>query len=374
MRAREALHHDSSRQWPSRAGFSSGALCAALFFLGACEGGRREEPAGGGTLTWRNFSLERLDKLGYDRAMARIPGGNPWTAPKAELGRHLFFDRRLSKDRTLSCSSCHDPGRGWADRTPFSSGLNGQRGRRNAPAVVNRIFSREQFWDGRAGSLEEQAEIPMVSPRELGESHRAIVEKIAGVPGYRRLFAEAYGDEKVELGRITAAIASFERTILVYDTPWHRHEAGDRGALNESARRGLEIFKDNNRGRCSVCHSGPNFTDEKYHNTGVGTGPGGRDDPGRFEVSGAEEDRGRFKTPGLMNVALTAPYMHDGSLQSLEEVAEFYNRGGARKPSWPLDAELKKLKLNSRELKDLVAFLEALTGKTTRVDIPEPLE
>ena len=148
MRAREAVHHDSGLQWPSRAGFFRGALCAALFFLGACESGRREEPAGAGTLTWRNFNLERLDKLGYDRAMARIPTGNPWTAPKAELGRHLFFDRRLSKDQTLSCSSCHDPGRGWADREPFSSGLNGQRGRRNAPAVVNRIFSREQFWDG----------------------------------------------------------------------------------------------------------------------------------------------------------------------------------------------------------------------------------
>ena len=225
-------------------------------------------------LSWKTFSLDRLDELGYARAMVKIPPGNPWTAAKAELGRHLFFDRRLSKDHTISCASCHDPGHGWADRSRFSAGLNGQRGRRNSPTLVNRIFSREQFWDGRAGSREEQAAVPISSVKEMGESHRALVAKIAQISGYRELFSRAYGDERVDLSRITSAIGSFERTILVYDSPWQRWEAGDTEALGDSALRGLEIFKDNSRGRCSVCHSGPHLSDEKFHNTGVGTGGG----------------------------------------------------------------------------------------------------
>jgi len=351
--------------------FNLAALGLAILLLTACErGGRTNVP-----LTWKNFSIEKLDALGYDRAMVKIPAANPWTAAKAELGRHLFFDRRLSKDQTISCASCHDPLRSWADRAPLSSGINGHRGRRNAPAVVNRIFSREQFWDGRVGSLEEQAAIPMVSAGEMGESHQVIVAKVEQVAAYRRLFGEAYGDERVDLGRITGAIASFERTIVVYDSPWQRHEMGEAGALSEAARRGLEIFKDNNRGRCTACHSGPNFTDEKYHSTGLGVEEGSpAPDSGRYEVSEAEDDRGRFKTPTLMNVALTAPYMHDGSLQTLEEVVEFYDRGGVENPRWPLDPEMKKLNLSPGDKKDLVAFLKALTGRTTQVDIPAPLE
>lgn len=357
-----------------RSSFSGASYAALVFLLVACEGGRQEEGPGGGELTWENFTIERLDELGYDQAMVRIPDGNPWSVAKADLGRHLFFDRRLSRDQTISCASCHQPSRSWADRSRYSSGLNGQLGSRNAPALVNRIFSIEQFWDGRASSLEAQAAIPMASAREMGESHRAIVAKVAQVPGYRKLFKAAYGDDRVDLARITGAIASFERTIIVYDSPWHRHEAGVRGALSESARRGLELFKDNNRGRCSVCHSGPNFTDEKYHNTGVGTGPGAAEDSGRFEATGVEADRGRFRTPTLMNVSLSAPYMHDGSLRTLEDVVEFYDRGGVEKPRWPLDPEMKKLNLSPADKKDLVAFLEALTGRTTRVDIPAPLE
>lgn len=368
------MQHQPSRFFPQRGGFFSAAVIAGLLLLSACESGRRQEEAAAVELTWRNFSLQRLDELGYDRAMVKIPPGNPWTAPKAELGRHLFFDRRLSKDHTVACSNCHNPGRSWADRARFSTGLNGQRGRRNAPVLVNRIFSGKQFWDGRAGSLEEQAAIPMASVREMGESHRAIVAKVAQVAGYRELFREAYGDEKVDLDRITAAIASFERTILVYDAPWHRHEAGERNALSESGRRGLEIFRDNNRGRCSVCHSGPNFTDEKFHNTGAGTGTGAEADEGRYEVTAAEEDRGRFKTPTLMNVSLSPPYMHDGSIKTLEEVVEFYSRGGVENPVRPLDTEMRKLDLSAGDKEDLVAFLRALTGRTTRVDVPKPLE
>ena len=352
--------------------FNLSALVSAILLLTACERGGRTNNV---TLTWKNFSIEKLDALGYDRAMVKIPSGNPWTAAKAELGRHLFFDRRLSKDQTISCASCHDPLRSWADRAPLSSGLNGHRGRRNAPAVVNRIFSREQFWDGRVGSLEEQAAIPMVSAGEMGESHQVIVAKVARVAAYRRLFGEAYGDERVDLERITGAIASFERTLVVYDSPWQRHETGEDGALSEAARRGLEIFKDNNRGRCTACHSGPNFTDEKYHSTGVGVAESSPSpDSGRYEVSEAGDDRGRFKTPTLMNVELTAPYMHDGRFQTLEEVVEFYDRGGAENPRWPLDPEMKKLNLSPGDKKDLVAFLKALTGRTTRVDIPAPLE
>ena len=374
MRKQSSMQNQARRLFPHRGVFFITAVCAGFLLLAGCEGGRRQEKKVVSELTWENFSLERLDELGYDRAMVKIPPGNPWTASKAELGRHLFFDRRLSKDHTVSCSSCHDPARGWADRARFSTGLNGQRGRRNAPALVNRIFSREQFWDGRAGSLEEQAAIPMASVKEMGESHRAIVAKVSQVAGYRELFRQAYGDEKVDLSRITSAIGSFERTIIVYDSPWHRWEAGDPEALGESARRGLEIFKDNNRGRCSVCHSGPNFADEKFHNTGAGTGGDTAADAGRYEVTGAEGDRGRFKTPTLMNVSLSAPYMHDGSLRTLEEVVEFYSRGGVENPAWPLDVEMKKLDLSPAEKEDLVAFLRALTGKTTRVDIPEPLD
>ena len=349
------------------------ALVCALFVLTSCGDG--SSPGAEGELTWKNFSIEKLDSLGYDRALVKIPADNPWTAAKADLGRHLFFDRRLSKDQTISCASCHSPERSWADRTPVSSGLNGQRGRRNTPSLVNRVFSREQFWDGRAGSLEEQSESPMVSPLEMGESHQAIVAKVSQVAAYRKLFASAYGDEKVDLERITRAIASFERTIIVYESPWQLYEAGYREALGEAARRGFEIFRDNKRGRCTACHSGPNLTDEKYHNTGIGMAEDSTVvDPGRYEATGADEDRGRFKTPTLLNVGLTAPYMHDGSLGTLEEVVEFYDRGGVENPRWPLDPEMKKLNLSPRDKKDLVEFLEMLTGRTTRVDIPAPLE
>ena len=368
------MQHPLRRPFPMRGVVPLVAAGAVLLLLGGCDGGGRQEQKPARELSWKTFSLDRLDELGYDRAMAKIPPGNPWTAAKAELGRHLFFDRRLSKDHTISCASCHDPGRGWADRSRFSAGLNGQRGRRNAPSLVNRIFSREQFWDGRAGSLEEQAAVPISSVKEMGESHRAVVAKIAQISGYRELFSRAYGDERVDLSRITSAIGSFERTILVYDSPWQRWETGDTEALGESARRGLEIFKDNSRGRCSVCHSGPNLSDEKFHNTGVGTGGGAPEDAGRYEVTGVEGDRGRFKTPTLLNISLSAPYMHDGSLKTLEEVIEFYSRGGVENPAWPLDEEMKKLELSAAEKADLAAFLEALTGKTTRVDIPGPLE
>jgi cytochrome c peroxidase len=286
------------------------------------------------------------------------PRDNPYSVAKVELGRVLYFDRRLSADETVSCASCHDPQLAFTDNAPVSTGIKTQRGGRSAPTVINRAYSLAQFWDGRANSLEEQAKGPIANPIEMGMTHDSAVERIKGIKGYGPLFTAAFGSGDVDIDRIAKAIACFERTVLSGNAPYDRYKRGDKTAMTAQQVRGMDIFF--NRAKCDQCHEGSNFTLNAYSNLGVGSD---KPDPdvGRYAVTKDPRDWGVFKTPTLREIEHTAPYMHDGSLKTLDEVVEFYNKGGI--PNKNLDQNMKALHLNEANKADLVAFLKALSGE-----------
>jgi len=321
-----------------------------------------------------------------------IPAGNPPTVAKAELGKQLYFDRRLSTDGTVACVTCHDPGHGFADPRgrPTSAGVGGALGMRNAPTVLNAAFLASQFWDGREPTLEAQAVQPLINPVEHGfADHPAVVQRIASLPEYAPLFLRAFGSNEVTIERVGKAIASFERTLLSLDAPIDHFLAGETGAISAAAQRGWELY--NGKARCNSCHGRidvlPLFTDDLFHNLGVGVEridfkavaqrasaavQGQREIDtlaltdaeasalGRFLVTREAKDIGAFKTPQLRNVALTAPYMHDGSEASLEDVIAFYDRGGNKNPY--LDGGIRPLGLGKREQADLVELLKTFTS------------
>ena len=307
--------------------------------------------------------------LGLQAGAAYLPDTNPMSADKIALGKLLYFDPRLSKDATISCASCHNPYHGFADPARTSSGVGRLLGGRNSPTVINRLFSAEQFWDGRAKDLEEQAHGPLVNPVEMAMgSHDAVVSNVKRVAGYAPLFKKAFGDDDVTMARIALAIAAYERTVVSGNSPYDRYQAGDKEALSPSAVRGMALF--NGKANCVRCHAGFNFTDESYQNLGVGMDQP-KPDLGRFEVTRKESDRGAFKTPTLRDVALTAPYMHDGSERTPRDVIELYDRGGIRNAN--LSKEIRPLALSAREKDDLLAFMMALTGEVANATPPESL-
>ena len=248
------------------------------------------------------------------------PADNPLTVEKAALGRRLFFDRRLSRDGSLSCASCHDPRRAFANRRPVARGVGGARGDRNVPTLVNRAWGRSFFWDGRAATLEEQALEPVFNPRELAASEANVMTLIDSAH-YRNDFRTAFRRDP-DLAALGRALASFVRTIVSGNAPYDRHAAGISAALGASAQRGLTLFT--GQAGCNRCHTGPFFSDDEFHNTGVAWRGGHLTDPGRAAVTKDNVDRGAFKTPTLREIARTAPYMHDGSIGTLEEVIDFY--------------------------------------------------
>ena len=298
-----------------------------------------------------------------------IPADNPPTAETVALGRKLYYDVGLSVDNTVSCSSCHSPDFGFSDGKQFSEGVKGQKGGRNAPTVFNAAYFQFQFWDGRAPSLEKQAEGPVQNPIEMAHTLEGVERKLQADPVYRAEFEKAFGPGAIRYEMVGKAIASFERTVISSNSPFDRYlYGGEKEALSESAQRGLAVFRDPQKGNCTACHTiGEQyalFTDNKFHNLGVGVDPQGRlTDLGRSAVTKNETDQGAFKTPSLRNIALTAPYMHDGSLQKLEDVIDFYVGGGNSNPY--LDKEMKALDfLTFPERADLLAFLQSLTGET----------
>jgi len=275
-----------------------------------------------------------------------------------ELGRFLFFDKRLSGDGTIACSSCHLPSRAFTDRNAVPTGIKGQRGHRNAPTIVNRLYGRSFFWDGRAHTLPEQTLEPFLSPVEHGLSQRDLLSMIRSIPGYRRLFREAFGTDVTEDG-IATALTHFQWTILSGNSPVDRFDyRGDATALPAAAQRGFLVFR--GKGGCVRCHAGPNYTDEQYHNLGVGW-ESSHVDLGRYSVTRQPEDIGAFKTPTLREVAQTAPYMHDGRFKTLREVVNFYNHGGVSNPHQ--DPIMRPLFLSDDEREDLEVFLNNLSGE-----------
>lgn len=279
------------------------------------------------------------------------PKDNPSTEAKIALGKQLYFDGRLSRDNKVSCASCHDPGKGFSNGERFATGVEGKKGGRSAPTVINAAFHQFQFWDGRAGTLEEQALGPIQNPIEMNMTLEEVVEKLNGIEGYKKQFQEVFGTDVTSEG-IAKAIACYERTVISGNAPYDRFKAGDKKALSDAAQRGMNLFF--GKAHCSACHTGPNFTDNSFHNIGIGMDQP-KPDIGRLEHSKLEGDKGSFKTPTLREVARTAPYMHDGSLKTLEDVVEYYNKGGISNPQ--LDEEVYARELTKAEVSDIVTFL-----------------
>jgi cytochrome c peroxidase len=265
-----------------------------------------------------------------------VPEDNPITTAKIELGRRLFFDPRLSRDQSISCATCHQPDRAFSDGHTVAVGIGGREGRRNTPALINRGYGRVFFWDARSPTLEEQVLKPIEDANEMD------------LP-----VTEAAGRVKLSPMDLSYALASYVRSILSGDSPFDRYVDGDRAALSDEEQRGLQIFR--GRGNCTACHVGPNFTDEKLHNTGVAWNGEQLADKGG--------GTGGFKTPTLREIARTAPYMHDGSFATLEDVVNFYDRGGRRNPN--IDIEIHPLNLDVEDKHALIGFLQALSGTVT---------
>jgi cytochrome c peroxidase len=284
-----------------------------------------------------------------------VPKDNPLTAARVKLGRKLFFDPILSGDGTVACASCHHPDHGFSSAEARPRGIGGHETSRRAPSLLNRAYGKAFFWDGRAASLEEQVLRPIEDPAEMGSSAAAVVKRLGEIKEYREQFQAAFNDG-VTAANLARAIASFERMLLRGDSSVDRFRRnGQHDALTVEERHGLWLYE--SKARCWRCHSGANFTDERFHNTGVSWN---RDpaDRGRFAITKKDSDKGKFKTPTLRGVALSTAYMHDGSLKTLEEVIEFYNKGGTANPN--LDPAMAPLELSKEEIQALVAFLKAL--------------
>ena len=288
-----------------------------------------------------------------------IPEDNPLTKEKVELGKLLFFDKRLSVNNTVSCATCHMAELAYTDGQPVSTGVFRRQGGRSAPTAINRLYSTKQFWDGRKESLEAQSVMPIIDHVEMGmPSHDAVAEKVNGINGYHALFKNVFGTD-VTIDGIGKALASFQRTLLSGNSAVDQFDRGvSDDTLSLSGQRGMEIFR--NKGRCTSCHSGFNFTDEQFHNLGIGWDTG-TVDLGRYRVTQDKKDIAAFKTPTLREVSNTAPYMHDGRFGTLREVVNFYSDGGIKNPFQ--DSDIRVLNLTDQEKEDMVAFLRGLSGE-----------
>lgn len=295
------------------------------------------------------------------RNLIDYPNDEPPAKAIVELGSVLFFDNRLSGNLAQNCASCHSPSSGFSDGLKLSIGANGNDLEVHTPPLYNLAWNVVFFWDGRAPTLEQQVLMPIASSAEMDMDIKELVVRLNAVPGYQALFKQAFGTPEISQDSVAAALAAFIRSIIVDDTPFDRYMAGNMQAMTSEAIRGMELFRE--KARCIECHDGNNFTDNGFHNIGVDS-----DLPGRAAIVKDQTLRGAFKTPGLRNALLSAPYMHNGSLASLEEVVEFYNDGGARKDN--LDELIEPLQLSRTEVRDLLAFLAALTQEIT---VPQPI-
>src|SRR5882724_7572793 len=332
--------------------------------------------------------------LPTDQTQAVIPPDNPQTREKIALGQKLFFDGRLSNDGTVACASCHNPERAFTDGKPTSIGVHGRVGQRNAPTILNALYNKTQFWDGRAQTLEDQAALPIVNSIEMGQPNlNAAVGRIAAVGEYQRAFSQVFG-RPTSGPDILRAIASYERSLVSFNSPFDRFIAGDKNAIDDAAKRGWDLF--NTRARCNKCHALTEtkqdvtlFTDNDFHNIGIGiirhnvvalarqaeqlikSGDTAAIDRaaiqtdmsalGRFLITKKEADIAAFKTPGVRNALVTGPYFHDGSQVTLWDVMDHYNKGDGLQNPW-LDEDMQPLALTERDIDDVVAFLASLTS------------
>jgi len=333
--------------------------------------------------------------IGVSRVLWEIsvPADVAPTPQKVALGEKLFNDVRLSTNDKVSCATCHDPAKGFVDGKPLAEGVAApkEKTKRHSPTVLNAVFNATQFWDGRAATLEDQAKLPITNPIEMGQKDgQAVMTKVLAIPEYATAFKETFGREGT-FDDLAAAIAAFERTQISSQAPFDRFVAGDENAISPSAKRGWGLF--NGKARCNTCHAfgttNPTFSDQRFHNIGiaahktdfiglarkaVGMVKSGDlkqidelaiesdlSELGRFLVTKHANDVGAFKTPGLRDVAVTAPYMHDGSLATLWDVMDHYNKGGVPNPN--LDGGMQRLGLSEAQIDDVVAFMQSLTSE-----------
>jgi cytochrome c peroxidase len=306
--------------------------------------------------------LSEVQRAAYRRPdTIPFPKDNPYTPEKAALGKMLFFDTRLSRDKNLSCASCHSPSFGW--EVPFATaiGAGGKPLGRHAPTALNLAWSKNFFWDGRASTLEAQAKGPIEASVEMDLPMATAVSRLQEVQGYVAAFSKAFPDEGLTEETILKAIATFERTIVTGDTPFDRWVRGDAKAMSTEAQRGFFVFT--GKANCAACHTGWNFTDDKFHDIGLPSA-----DTGRMGITNAASDQHAFKTPGLREIAARAPFMHHGQVATLEAVIAHYIVGGEKRPS--LSREVKPLALTAQDVVDLAAFMRSLSSPQTTLAMP----
>lgn len=291
------------------------------------------------------------------------PSHNPLTTEKATLGKTLFFDARLSRDGKMSCATCHSPDNRWSDGRIRPLGSDNIQNARRTPTVLNSAWLTSLMWDGRAGSLEAQAVLPITTPHEMNFDIPALIERLTAIKGYRTLFTQAFGDETINQKRVTQALASFQRTLVSQTAPFDRWVAGDEKAISESAKRGFALF--GGKANCAACHSSWRFTDDSFHDIGLRTEDIGRGAKVPPQVTLMQY---AFKTPSLRDLPINGPYMHDGSMLSLEEVIRHYEKGGIDRRSRSL--EMKPFELTDAERLSLIEFVKTLDGGHLKVDYP----
>jgi len=292
--------------------------------------------------------------------IAPHPAGVPFSANKAELGKMLFFDQRLSGAGNMSCASCHDPEKGWSDGRETAIGHKGKKLTRATLTVINVGFNKILMWDGRAKTLEEQALSPIFNPNEMHNTNQKLIARLKRIPGYIAAFSSAYMGLGINNRNIRNALAAFQRTIVANNSPFDRWLAGDNKALSKQQIEGFNIFVDSDKGNCAKCHRPPNFTDNGFHNIGLKSFGKRNADPGRHNIIPVRTTNGAFKTPSLRNISQTAPYFHDGSAKTLNQVITHYTSGGVVKNISP---NMLVLKINTTERKALIAFLHSLTSE-----------
>lgn len=335
--------------------FCSGAAAQACALTAWCALAAAAAPPAGADFTQRHHWVLP--------ALPASPPDNAWSEARAELGKKLFFDPRLSTSGQVTCASCHLPERGWADGLPTAIRFLGTPLRVATPSLLNIGYNTIFMWDGRQPSLEQQAVGGQGAASDINAGGKAkpeeVVRRLAQVAGYQAEFDQAYPGEGVTTLTIAKALASFQRSLVARDSPFDRWASGQDGALTAQQMNGFKLFVDRDKGACAACHHPPAFTDNGFHNIGLRSF--GAEDrlPGRGKLKPVKAMDGAFKTPALRNVALTAPYFHDGSARTLADVVEHYAKGGEVKTN--LSPAFRKAKLTEQEKADLVAFLEALT-------------
>jgi len=293
-------------------------------------------------------------------ATVPFPADNAPTPQRVELGKKLFFDPRLSGEGNMSCASCHSPLHGWSDGLPTGKGLKSMSLERASPTIFNAAFNKIQMWDGRKASLEDQAMGPMESAMEMNTDTKKLFVWLNANAEYQALFNSAYPGKPIDADSLSKAIASFERTVISNTSPFDQWVAGNAAAITPDQVMGFALFIDPKKGNCAACHSGPNFTDSSFHNLGLASFGKNSPDVGRFAQKPIASLKGAFKTPTVREAANTAPYFHDGSAKTLEEVVDFYTKGGVVKTNQ--STNVKELSLSKEEAKQLVSFIHALSS------------